>query len=310
MARPLIGLALGGGGARGWAHIGVLRALAKANVRPDILCGTSVGALVGAVHLAGKLDVIEDWARNLTRLRIVGYLDFHVSGGGMIGGNRLATIMREHLGDRAIESLPLPFTCVATDLVTGHEVWLDRGNLVNALRATTSLPGLFSPIEWNGRWLVDGALVNPLPVSLCRAMGAQIVIAVNLHADIIGRTRITGQSIPRAAGFDLLNEFPEVASKADQGLGGWLKGLFGRTVGSPSLFGVMVQSLNIMQDRITRSRLAGEPPDVSITPRLGHIGLLEFDRAAEGIAEGVAATERALGEIGEAVAVYSSQPTL
>ncbi len=309
MSRPLIGLALGGGGARGWAHIGVIRALAKANIKPDILCGTSVGALVGAIHLAGKLDVIEDWARSLNKLRIVGYLDFHVSGGGMIAGNRLAAIMRQHLGETAIESLPVPFTCVATDLVTGHEVWLARGNLVDALRATISLPGVFAPIEWEGRWLVDGALVNPLPVSLCRAMGAQVVIAVNLHADIIGRTRLAGQTIPRAAGFDLLHEFPEVAGKTEHGLGGWLKGVFGRAVGSPSLFGVMVQSLNIMQDRITRSRLAGEPPDVSIAPRLGNIGLLEFDRAAEGIAEGVAATERALGDIGEAVAVYANRPT-
>ena len=308
MARPLIGLALGGVGARGWAHIGVLRALAKANIKPDILCGTSIGALVGAIHLAGKLDVIEDWARSLSKLRIVGYLDFHVSGGGMIAGKRLAAIMRQNLGETAIESLPIPFTCVATDLVTGHEVWLGRGNLVEALRATISLPGVFSPVEKDGRWLVDGALVNPLPVSLCRAMGAQIVIAVNLHADIIGRTKLAGQTIPRAAGFDLLQEFPEVASKAENGLGAWLKGVFGRAVGAPSLFGVMVQSLNIMQDRITRSRLAGEPPDVSISPRLGYVGLLEFDRAAEAIAEGMAATERALGEIGEAIAVYSSHP--
>ena len=308
MSRPLIGLALGGGGARGWAHIGVLRALAKANIQPDILCGTSVGALVGAIHLAGKLDVIEDWARSLTKFRIVGYLDFHVSGGGMIGGNRLATIMRRHLGETAIESLPTRFTCVATDLVTGHEVWLNRGNLVDALRATICLPGIFSPVGIEGRWLVDGALVNPLPVSLCRAMGAQIAIAVNLHADIVGRTKLAGQSIPRAAGFDLLQEFPEIANHAARSPGGWLKRVFGRAHDAPSMLGVMVQSLNIMQDRITRSRLAGEPPDVSISPRLGHIGLLEFDRAAEGIAEGAAATERALGEIGEAIAVYPGQP--
>jgi NTE family protein len=306
MARPLVGLALGGGGARGWAHIGVMRALAKANIKPEILCGTSIGALVGAIHLAGKLDVIEDWARSLTKLRMVSYLDFHASGGGMIGGNRLAAIMRQHLGDTAIESLPIPFTCVATDLVSGHEVWLARGNLVDALRATISLPGMFAPIAWNGRWLVDGALVNPLPVSLCRAMGAQVVIAVNLHADIIGK--IASQSIPQAAGFDQLHEFPEVASKAEHGFGGWLKGIFGRSADSPSTFGVMVQSLNIMQDRITRSRLAGEPPDVTIAPRLGQLGLLEFDRAAEGIAEGVAATERALSDIGEAIAVYASRP--
>ncbi len=307
MALPRIGLALGGGVARGWAHIGVLRALERAGIRPDIICGTSIGALVGGVHLAGKLDVLEAWARSLTKMRIVTYLDFRVAGGGMIGGNRLMAVMRQHLGNIAIEDLPVPYTCVATDLVTGHEVWLRSGNLVDALRASISLPGVFSPVELDERWLIDGALVNPLPVSVCRAMGAQVVIAVNLHADLLGRTRAPGQRIPRAAGFDLLTELP-LATQATRGLGRWLKSVFGREHDAPSLFGVMVQSLNIMQDRITRSRLAGEPPDVSITPKLGHIGLLEFDRAEEVIVEGGAATERARGELAEAIAVFEGTP--
>ena len=308
MRLPRIGLALGGGVARGWAHIGVLRALDRAGIRPDIVCGTSIGALVGGIHLAGKLDVLETWARSLTKLKIITYLDFQVAGGGMIGGNRLIGVMREHLGKLAIEDLPVPYTCVATDLVTGHEVWLSRGNLVDALRASISLPGVFSPVELDERWLIDGALVNPLPVSVCRAMGAQLVIAVNLHADLLGRTRAPGQRIPRAAGFDLLNELPMIDQESAHGLGGWLKSVFGREPGAPSLFGVMVQSLNIMQDRITRSRLAGEPPDVSITPKLGHIGLLEFHRAEEVIAEGAAAAERARGELSEAIAVFEAPP--
>jgi NTE family protein len=308
MRLPRIGLALGGGVARGWAHIGVLRALDRAGIRPDIVCGTSIGALVGGIHLAGKLDVLETWARSLTKLKIITYLDFQVAGGGMIGGNRLIGVMREHLGKLAIEDLPVPYTCVATDLVTGHEVWLSHGNLVDALRASISLPGVFAPVELDERWLIDGALVNPLPVSVCRAMGAQLVIAVNLHADLLGRTRAPGQSIPRAAGFDLLNELPMIDQQSAHGLGGWLKSVFGREPGAPSLFGVMVQSLNIMQDRITRSRLAGEPPDVSITPKLGHIGLLEFHRAEEVIAEGAAAAERARGELSEAIAVFEAPP--
>ncbi len=308
MRLPRIGLALGGGVARGWAHIGVLRALDRAGIRPDIVCGTSIGALVGGIHLAGKLDVLETWARSLTKLKIITYLDFQVAGGGMIGGNRLIGVMREHLGKLAIEDLPVPYTCVATDLVTGHEVWLSRGNLVDALRASISLPGVFAPVELDERWLIDGALVNPLPVSVCRAMGAQLVIAVNLHADLLGRTRAPGQRIPRAAGFDLLNELPMIDQDSAHGLGGWLKSVFGREPGAPSLFGVMVQSLNIMQDRITRSRLAGEPPDVSITPKLGHIGLLEFHRAEEVIAEGAAAAERARGELSEAIAVFEAPP--
>jgi NTE family protein len=301
MGRPSIGLALGGGGARGWAHIGVLRTLSRAGIEPDIISGTSVGALVGGVHLAGKLDQLEDWARGLSKLRIVSYLDLQV-GGGMIGGHRLSATMREHLGAVRIEELPLPFTCVATDLLTGHEVWLRKGDLVDMLRASMSLPGLFSPLEVDGRWLVDGALVNPLPVSVCRAMGAHVVIAVNLSADPIGRARMPGQRIARAAGFDLLNEMPKLSDGGNHGVGAWLRSVFGREPNSPSLFGVMVQSLNILLDRVTRSRLAGEPPDVSIAPRLGHIGLLEFDRAQEVIAEGALAAERALDELRDAIA--------
>jgi len=303
MSQPRIGLALGGGGARGWAHIGVLKALARAGVEPDVISGTSVGALVGGLQLAGRLDVLEGWARGLTKLKIASYLDFRV-GGGMIGGHRLSAVLREHLGKVTIEGLPKPFICVATDLLTGHEVWLRKGDLVEMLRASFSLPGLFSPVEVDGRWLVDGALVNPLPVSVCRAMGAHVVIAVNLNADPVGRVRLPGQRIPRAAGFDVLQALPP--SKTGFGVGSWLRSVFGREPDAPSLFGTMVQSLNILLDRVTRSRLAGEPPDVSISPRLGHIGLLEFDRAAEVIAEGEAATERTLAELGEVIALMNN----
>lgn len=306
MSSPRIGLALGGGGARGWAHIGVLRALEQAGIKADVVCGTSVGALVGALHLAGRLDAMEEWARGLNRLRIARYLDFRV-GGGIISGNRLTAALREQLGDLTIDQLPVPFACVATDLLTGHEVWLRQGNLVEMLRASFSLPGLFSPVEVEGRWLVDGALVNPLPVSVCRAMGAHVVVAVNLNADPVGRIRIPGQRIPRAVGFDLMPGLQQVQSKPNgNGFGAWMRKLFGREPDAPSLFGAMVQSLNILLDRVTRSRLAGEPPDVTISPRLGHIGLLEFDRAAEVIAEGAAAAERQRALLAEVISLIGN----
>jgi NTE family protein len=311
MTSPRIGLALGGGGARGWAHIGVLRALERAGIKPDLVCGTSVGALVGALALAGRLDALEDWALGLNRFRLAGYLDFRVRG-GMISGNRLTAALREHLGDLKIEELPIPFACVATDLLTGHEVWLRQGNVAEMLRASFSLPGLFSPVEVDGRWLVDGALVNPLPVSVCRAMGARVVIAVNLNADPIGRIRMPGQRIARAIGFDLMpgDVQGHVQGQGNHGLGAWLRKLFGREPDAPSLFGTMVQSLNILLDRVTRSRLAGEPPDVTISPRLGHIGLLEFDRAAEVIAEGSAAAERQRALLTEIISLLgASKPS-
>lgn len=306
LIRPKIGLALGGGVARGWAHIGVVRALRRYGVEPDIVCGASVGALVGGLMLAGKLDELEEWALSLNRLRIVGYLDLRIRSGGLIGGDRLATEMRRRLGDLTIEDLPVPFAAVATDLITGHEVWLRQGSLVDNLRASFSLPGVFPPVERDGRMLVDGALVNPVPVSVCRAMGAQLVIAVNLSADLIGKARKPGALTPTAAGFDLLQLVAQESAtlRLLSPIGALARRIFRREDEGPSLFGVMVASFSIIMDRITRSRLAGEPPDVHITPRLGDIGLLEFDRAKHCIAEGEAAVERVLPDLHDALAVF------
>ncbi|WP_372396833.1 patatin-like phospholipase family protein [Azospirillum sp. HJ39] len=311
--RPRIGIALGGGVARGWAHIGVLRALKRYGIEADIVCGASVGALVGGLHLAGKLDALEEWVRALTRLKIVGYLDLRLrQGGGLIGGDRLMAELRLHLGDLRIEELPCPYVAITTDLVTGHEVWLQRGELVDAMRASFSLPGVFPPMSIDGRWMIDGALVNPVPVSACRALGAQMVIAVNLSGDILGKARKPGASVPTAAGFDLLrmveDEVPGNRGPIGGGIGALTRRIFRRDYEGPSLFGVMVSSLGIVTDRITRSRLAGEPPDVQIAPRLGHIGLTEFDRADDCIREGEAAVERVLPDLHDALAVFATGP--
>ena len=303
--RPKIGLALGSGVARGWAHIGVLRALERYGFKPDIVAGTSVGALIGGAYLAGRLDTLEAWVRALTKVKVVSYLDFRVRGGGMIGGSRLVEAMQQHLGNTRIEDLPVPFVAIATDLVTGHEVWLRSGSLVDAMRTSFSLPGAFEPMLMNHRWLVDGALVNPVPVSACMAMGAQMTIAINVNADIIGKQRRNGSSIPSIAGFDLLQEIEKVKAPGSRSkLSALARRVFRREPSQPSMFGVMISSLGIVQDRITRSRLAGEPPDVHITPRLGHVGLFEFDRADEIIAEGEAAVERALPDLRDALAIF------
>jgi len=300
---PKIGLALGGGVARGFAHIGVLRALEKHGIVPDIVVGTSIGAVVGAAYLAGKLDIMEAWARSLNRLRILSYLDFRVNSGGLINGARLISTLEEHMGGMTIEDLGRPFIAVATDLATGHEVWLRQGPLVERLRASFSLPGIFPPILCDHRWLIDGALVNPVPVSACLAMGAQMTIAVNLNADIIGAARKPGAKIQTVAGFDLLDEEHETAKTARRTP--FLRRFFHREPDHPSMFGVMFSSLNILQDRIARSRLAGEPPDVAIDPRIGHIGLAEFDRADEMIDAGAAAVESRLPQIRDALSVLS-----
>ena len=163
--RPTIGLALGGGAARGFAHIGVIRTLATKGIKPDVICGTSIGAVVGGCYATERLDLFEEWARSLSPRRVLGYLDISLSGSGLIGGSRLAALLAETLGKTSIEELPVRFAAIATELGTGHEIWLTRGRLADALRASYSLPGIFAPVRVGGRWLVDGALTNPVPVA-------------------------------------------------------------------------------------------------------------------------------------------------
>jgi NTE family protein len=291
-----IGLALGSGVARGWAHIGVLRALQRAGIDADIVCGTSMGALVGGVFLGGRLDELEAWARALNKFRLTRLFDFQFGRGGLIAGRRIVEMLHPELRERTIESLPRPFACVATELGTGHEVWLQKGTLVEAMRASYALPGIFSPVSVDGRWLLDGALVNPIPVSVCRALGARLVIAVNLNTDAFGEGVIELDH-----GLDAAEQ--QALLSGANGLPGatFLRQLFSRATEEPSLLAVMASALNIMQDRLSRSRLAGEPPDVMIAPRLAHIGLLQFDRTAEAIAAGEHAAEQALPAIDDAV---------
>lgn len=304
-SRRKIGLALGSGLARGWAHIGVIRALKRLGLEPDIIAGSSIGSVVGGLHLAGKLDTLEQWAIALDKKKIISFLDLRLRSGGLIGGNKVVQEIMNHIGDVRIEDLNKPFTAVATDLVTGHEVWLQRGVLAECMRASFAMPGVFPPININGRWLLDGALVNPVPVAAARALGADMVIAVNLNADILGKTRKPGSSIPTAAGFDLLKMIDQSGDEGAPTVDSLSRRVFRREKDEPSLFGVMASTLNIMQDRITRSRMAGEPPDVMISPRLGNIGLLEFDRAEDAIAEGELAVSRMRPEIADALSVLA-----
>lgn len=306
--QPSIGLALGGGAARGFAHIGVLRALAAHGIVPDVIVGTSIGAVVGSCFIGGHLDAFEAWARSLTRRGVLGYLDISLRGSGLINGDRLATRLEDAFGDQAIETLPHRFACIATEITSGHEIWLTRGRLVEALRASYALPGIFAPIRLGGRWLVDGALVNPVPVSAARALGARLVIAVNLTADLFGR----GSTIADH-GSDANDE--RVIEALHNGAGrmfGPERTLRRQLLGAakrPGIPTVMIEAFNVMQDRITRARLAGDPPDVLINPRLGTIGWFDFHRAEEAITVGAQAAERALDSIAEAMTTLST-PTV
>lgn len=301
MASGKIGIALGGGAARGWAHIGVLRALAQAGIVPDIIAGTSIGAVVGGCFAAGRLDELEGFARDLTKRKIFGYLDFNLSGSGLITGQRVVERLEGHLNNVQIEELPTRFVAVATEFGTGQETWLSRGPLVEAMRASYALPGIFKPVKINNRWMFDGALCNPVPASVCRALGARYVIAVNLNADACGRghryTDLDGA--PDA----YIGSEPETAKPSRFSARKLLqRQLFGGPESGPGISTVMVDAFNIVQDRIARSRLAGDPPDVIINPRLAGIGLFDFQAADALISRGMAAAQREVEDIRREIA--------
>jgi len=305
--RPVIGLALGGGAARGFAHIGIIRTLIAHGIVPNVVVGTSIGAVVGGSYAAGHLDTLEEWARSLQPRNILGYLDIRLNGSGLIGGDKLAAQLEAALGRTSIEDLPLKFATVATEVRTGHEIWLTHGPVVDAMRASYALPGIFSPVLVGDRWLVDGALVNPVPVSAARALGAEIVIAANLSSDVFAHSMtiyahgaaatVAEAAIEVAAPRRGFGKFfsPERAMKREFFGGG----------GRPGISTVMVDAFNIMQDRITRARLAGDPPDLLISPRVGQIGWFDFHRADDLIAHGARAAERAIDSIQEAIQILA-----
>ena len=307
--RPVIGLALGGGAARGFAHIGIMRTLLAHGIVPNVVVGTSIGAVVGGAFVSGHLDTLEEWARGLQVRNILGYLDIRLNGSGLIGGEKLAAQLQASIGNTRIEELPFKFATVATEVRTGHEIWLTHGRIVDAMRASYALPGIFAPVLIGDRWLVDGALVNPVPVSAARALGAEIVIAANLSSDIFthsttiyahGATPVeppveTGvEAAPPKRRFGKFFS-PERTVKREFFGGG----------GRPGISSVMVDAFNIMQDRITRARLAGDPPDLLISPRVGQVGWFDFHRAADLIEHGARAAERAIDSIQEAIHVLA-----
>ncbi|MGY3290810.1 MULTISPECIES: patatin-like phospholipase family protein [unclassified Bradyrhizobium] len=310
--RPVIGLALGGGAARGFAHIGILRTLLANGIVPDVVVGTSIGAVVGGLHAAGRLDTLEEWGRSLQGMRnILGYLDIRLNGSGLIGGEKLATRLEEAVGQTLIEDLPIKFASVATEVRTGHEIWLTRGRVVDAMRASYALPGIFSPVLIGDRWLVDGALVNPVPVSAARALGAEIVIAANLSSDIFtysttvySHGAMPEPVVPAAEETTSKRRFPRFFSPEKT----VKREFFGGGSARPGLSSVMVDAFNIMQDRITRARLAGDPPDMLITPRVGHFGWFDFHRSEDLIALGTRAAERAMESIQEAIHELAPTP--
>lgn len=279
MSEPLVGLALGSGSARGWSHIGVLQALEEMGIRPQVVAGCSIGSLVGAVYVSGQLDAFADWVKQLSVREVFGLMDFSVTG---VKGEKLFAHFRESLENPDIESLPKRFMTVATDMESGRERWISKGPVLRAARASCALPGVFAPVWNEDRWVLDGGLVNPVPVSLCRAMGAEVVIAVNLNGQLVNNRQA---QVSRKA----KSESGENATTTEEERSIWQK--LGDYFGDdseqpPGYFDAVSASINIMQDRITRSRMAGEPADITLTPQLDDFALMDFHRAQEAIDEG------------------------
>lgn len=298
MKRPKIGIALGSGVARGWAHLGVLKRLNELGYEPDIVAGTSMGALVGGCYAAGTLSQLETYALSLTRRKVFGLLDLTLGGSGLIAGTKLTELLNQHLGDLNIENLEKEFIGIATELATGHEIWLRQGPLVEAMQASYALPGIFKPVSVGGIWLMDGALVNPIPVSVCRAMGARLVIAVNLNTDAFG-----AGTVIQNTGFNGEDNSDVSTSNGGHSIAATIRRrIFGRSdTTDPGISDVMMAAFNVVQDRLARSRLAGDPPDVMIAPRASHIGIFDFDKAKESIELGRDAVDKALPYLEEAV---------
>lgn len=305
MRKPKIGLALGGGAARGWSHIGVIKALTEAGIEPDFIAGTSIGALVGGVYSSGKLETLESWAIEADWRIVMSMIDVSFWSGGLVDGARILEWLNSLGGSEKIEDLQIPFAAVATDLTSGREVWLQKGDLGRAVRASIALPGIFSPVEVEDNWLVDGGLVNPVPVSLCRAMGAEMIIAVPLNADVLGQPLVARNDTPETKDkpsdakeqgsgsfFDQIKNLPKAIGDHTSGIK-----LFGESPVTPGYFDVLANSINIMQDQITRARLAGEPPHVQINPRVTKIGLMDFHRAEVAIEAGYQAAKEAIPTI-------------
>src|SRR5579871_5959564 len=296
-----VGIVLGAGAARGWAHIGALQELDALGLKPDVVVGSSIGTLVGGCYAAGRLDMLEAFARSLTRRRVFGLIDFSFAGGGLIGGQRLRARLEAGLGELRIEDLPVQFAAVATEIGGGHEIWLKRGPLVDAIRASYALPGVFEPVKIDGRWLFDGAIVNPVPVSVARALGAERVIALNISSDGVGRGTALqdpfGRLEPPAVTEDRASDSSGVIARWWRGGAVWSRSDANADASAPGLMTSMVSAFDILQDRIMRSRLAGDPPDALVQLKVGKIGMFEFHRADELIRLGREAVRKAAAEI-------------
>ncbi|MDT0594258.1 patatin-like phospholipase RssA [Glaciecola petra] len=290
-----IGLALGAGAARGWSHIGIIKALQEMGVKIDVVAGCSIGAYVGSAFASGKLNELEEWSYSLSEWQVFKLLGIGFKRGGIASGQKVFEKHKIDFCASTFEEMNIPFAAVATDLYSGKEVVFNSGDIEHAIQASCAIPALFAPIEREGRWLVDGAVVNPVPVNQCRQLGADFVIAVNLSADFRPQL-IEKFEHEHEVNVQKTDDFIDKAND------GFMKQWFSpdpkpNKKRAPGIMSVMSSSLEILQARVTRSRLAGDPPDLLIEPQLRDVGLLEFHRAEELASKGYESVQRLAQQI-------------
>ncbi|MCY4473317.1 MAG: patatin-like phospholipase family protein [Kistimonas sp.] len=310
-----VSLALGSGGARGYVHIGVIQEILAQGYEIQAVAGSSMGALVGGIFAAGRLDAYCDWVKELNYLDVIRLLDVSFRSPGVISGDRIFDVIGKMIGDLCIEDLPIAFTAVATDLDSRKELWFQNGDLLQAIRASIAIPSLFAPVVYNGRTLVDGGVLNPLPIAPTVSVHSDLIVAVDLNSDI--------------APIELDCEVPPAKSLQQRAASRWFRGLFrrareysGREMSSSEgpftggtgeaeaavtdnrdtlvvrsgMLDLFNQSLEVMQETIVRYKIAGYAPDIFIPVARNQCRFYEFHRAEEMVQVGRLVTAQALRE--------------
>ncbi len=319
-SRKRIGLVLGSGSSRGWAHIGVIEALEEEGLPIDYIVGCSIGAYVGAIYAAGGLKSLKDFVLKMDGKKVFSYFDVVFPRSGLLNATKkLKELFFMHTEAREFSELRIPVFMVATDLQTGEKVVLKSGNLLDALRATMSVPGLFAPARIKDRWLVDGGLVDPVPVGVARSEEADIVIAVDLSGTIVSRTRAVPKPAEpgegekaeepseseRSYAGQLMSKLTDYYQMAEAGFRATIGELFQQESAAPDIIETVTTSIAIMQRRINRINLAVDPPDILIEPRLGELRMMDFDQVAHTIEEGYIAAREKMADIRN---LYESMP--
>ena len=306
LSRKTVGLVLGSGSSRGWAHIGAIEALEEEKIPIDYIAGCSVGSYVGAIYASGGLKSLKEFVLAMDGKKVFSYFDVGFPRSGVLNGTkRLKEFFSMHTDATVFSDLKIPLLMVATDLATGKKVVLKSGNILTALRATMSIPGLFAPVKVKDRWLVDGGLVDPVPVGVARALEADVVIAVDLNSGFVSRKKRSRQirraakktGDPQSHKNELFRKLSVYYEASETSFAGKISDIFKRESSTPDIVETVITSINIMQERITRINLAVEPPDVLIQPRLGQLKMLDFDQVEHTIEEGYTGVKDRIGEI-------------